>query len=176
MLKNNLKIAQSLRNNIPKASLTIALSLVISFLFRGTTSLFSAMIIPIILLLFMSSFRFFDYLIVSITLILLTLIFITTQAIFMLVYTFLGFFQRILIYGNIKSNTYIKISIYCFVVIASLFLGIFLTEITFSIPLHTFMLKISKNSALIYLLILCVESIIITLSHFLILKNLRNYF
>lgn len=175
MLKNNYVNTQSLRNNIPQASLTIALSLVIALIFRGTTSIFAAMIIPIILLLFMYSFRVIDYLFVSFVLILLTLIFITTQVVFIVIYTILGFSLRLLIKRDKQINIFLKIFIYYFIVIGSLFLGILLTEMVFSIPLHSFMLKISKNSALIYFLILSIESIIITLTHFFVFKKLNKY-
>lgn len=175
MLKNKFMLSQSLRNNLPQASLTIALSLVIAFLFRGTTSLIAAMIIPVILFLFMYSFRLLDYLIISMVLVFLTLVFITTQVVFMLLYTILGFSLRLLIKQKKQINTFIRILIYFFVVTASLFIGIFLTEVIFSIPLHTFMLKVSKNSALVYFLILSVESLIITMAHLLIVKNLRKY-
>lgn len=164
----------SLKNNLPQASMTIAVCLAVAFIFRGTTSLISAMIIPIVLFLFLNSFRLIDYIIISIVLIILSLLLITTQVIFVSLYTILGIALRLLIFNGKPIKIIFSLTIYSLIVILSLFIGIILTETIFLVPLHSFMLQISRHNILIYFMILAIEGIIITFFHYFVIKKLNK--
>ena len=161
---------------LTQASLTIATSFAVAFLFRGTTSLLAAMIIPILLFIFLHKFSLNDTLIVSFALILLTFIFITTQTVFMFIYACLGFALRLLIPKEKQNILFYRLLLYWILVNATLLIGIILTELLFAIPLHTFMLRISGGNALIYTLILSLEGLIVATFHTLLIRKLKRFY
>lgn len=172
------------KNNVPQvlltrkitiAALSIAVSLVTVSMFRNTSSILSAIIIPIVFSVFLSSFAFKEYALIATIIVLTTLLFVTTQIVFMMIYLIQG--KLIILYVFYKkTNEKMWYLIYTIFVSTSLFLGIIITELVFKIPLHTFMMSISNNNLLIYGSIILFEGVIISMLHILVISKLHKRF
>lgn len=169
---NNNTLQRSLTKKITMAAITIAVSLVTVSMFRNTSSILSAIIIPIILALFLTSYTNKEYVFITTTLIFLTLLLITTQTVFMILYVLQGKLLMLLFFKNIMRKLWFFL--YIIMVSFSLLVGILLTEIVFSIPLHMFMMRISNNNSIIYGLIILVEGVIVSTLHFVVTSKLRK--
>lgn len=155
------------------AALTLALSSVSIFLFRGPISILSAFLIPVIIVLFSRGYGMVYHILVSMGLLLISLMFFQTQLIFTAGYALLAVGLRVLLLDrnmNLKLSI-IKTLLYLVFVILTLSAGLWLTEKIFLIPLHTMMLKLSGGKILFYLGILIIESILVTLCHILVLNG-----
>lgn len=152
------------------SAMAIALCSVSLVMFRGSLSLLSAICIPIILTVFLIKYDRVSYLISVGTLLIITLMFFTTQLIFVFLYIQMAVFLRKLVFSEglmAKSGVYIiGFGGYLLITVLVLFVGIRLTEFIFEIPLHKMMLNISNGSLVIYLLILTAEALIISTSHY----------
>lgn len=155
------------------AALTLALSSVSIFLFRGPISILSAFLIPVIIVLFSRGYGMVYHILVSMGLLLISLMFFQTQLIFTAGYALLAVGLRVLLLDrnmNLKLSI-IKTLLYLTFVVLTLSAGLWLTEKIFLIPLHTMMLKLSGGKILFYLGILIIESILVTLCHILVLNG-----
>lgn len=155
------------------AALTLALSSVSIFLFRGPISILSAFLIPVIIVLFSRGYGMFYHILVSMGLLLISLMFFQAQLIFTAGYALLAVGLRVLLLDrnmNLKLSI-IKTLLYLAFVVLTLSAGLWLTEKIFLIPLHTMMLKLSGGKILFYLGILIIESILVTLCHILVLNG-----
>ncbi len=172
-MENN-RVSQSLlTRKITMAALSIAVSLIVVSIFRNTSSILSAIIIPIVLALFLARYTHKEYVLISLTLLFLTLLLITTQTVFMILYILQG---KLLMYLFFNKKTYKKVWFFLYVLMVSIsfFIGILLTEIVFNIPLHMFMMRISNNNLVIYALIILVEGVIVSALHFVVTSKLRK--
>ncbi len=164
-------------NSVTLARASIALALCISFLilFRGTISIISAFFIPAIIAGFSFNMKKLYFTFIYLGLTLVTLLFFTTQIVFVTSYIFLSVAIRMFL---LDENLKVKVSlsnsiIYIILVIIILFLGVWFTEIFLQIPLHIMMLRVSGENYFKYFVILLIESIFIFIFNVLILNSLK---
>lgn len=165
--------SQKYSRMLTMAALTLALSSVIIFLFRGPISILSAFLIPAIIVLFSRGYGTIYYFLISMGLLLISLMFFQTQLIFTAGYAILAVGLKVFL---VDSNMNLKLSIskillYLASVVLILSAGLWLTEKIFLIPLHTMMMRISGGQILMYLGILIIESVLVTLCHILVLNG-----
>ena len=149
----------------------LALSVLSLLLFRGPISIFSTFLIPAIIVLF-SGNKNGGYMLTSIGLFVVTLLFFPTQLIFVSGYVVLGLFLNLLAVSSslqVKFNP-IKFIIYTIITSLVLFAGIRLTELIFLVPLHALMVGISGGSPLAYAGILLLEGLLISIFNFGLLR------
>ena len=169
-----------MRENYDSATMAraaIALALCISslILFRGTISIVSAFFIPAIIAGFSFNVKNLYFSFIYIGLILITLLFFTTQIVFVTAYIFLSIAIRMFLldeYLKVKASLPNSI-IYVILVIIILFLGLWCTEFFLQIPIHTMMLRLSGGNYFKYFGILLIESIFIFIFNILILNSLK---
>jgi len=151
----------------------LALSVLSLLLFRGPISIVSTFLVPAIIVLF-SGNKNRGYVLTSMSLLTVTLLFFPTQTIFVIGYILLGLFLKLLAFDSNLRVKLINLNFILYVIITALvlFLGIRLTELIFLVPLHTMMLRISGNTPLLYVGILIVEGILISIFNFGLLKLL----
>jgi hypothetical protein len=151
----------------------LALSVLSLLLFRGPISIVSTFLVPAIIVLF-SGNKNGGYVLTSMSLLTVTLLFFPTQTIFVIGYILLGLFLKLLAFDSNLRVKLINLNFILYVIITALvlFLGIRLTELIFLVPLHTMMLRISGNTPLLYVGILIVEGILISIFNFGLLKLL----
>lgn len=167
---NNRQLIQT----ITGASFTLALSAVCIMMFRGPISIVSTFLIPPIIVLFSNRYISLYHILTSMGLVLMTMIFFPTQLVFVFTYILLA-----LVLDNITKKggrfpPFNKIIIYISLTITTLFIGIRLTQLIYMIPLHTMMLRISRNNFFFYFAILFVEGLIVSMFNFGILKVFRK--
>lgn len=162
---------QKITQMLTMASFSLAVSTVSILLFRGPISILSALLIPAIIVLFSKGSGMTYYVIVSMGMMILSVMFFQTQVIFMALYVFLAIALRMLVI-NQSWNLVLSISgvlLYLFTVVLALFSGIWLTEKLLLVPIHTMMQMVSDGRVLVYFLILLIESVLVTLCNFLVL-------
>lgn len=155
------------------SAMILALIISIASLFRGTTSILTMILIPCVLALSFVFINVKDRILLSVVCLLLTLILISTQSIFMLLYVILGFILIKITQSN-QPLSLINMLIYIIFVMVTLFVGLILTQMVFMIPLHQIMLSITKNSYALYVFIVFVEALIISSVHLIFVKQIRN--
>jgi len=157
---------------LASAALALALSLLCLMVFRGPASLGSALIVPAILVLFSRNGGNTYYLLVSSGLLLATLLLVQPHLIFAAGYLLLAQAIRFLLISPTGGLSMRPVRLLLYVIAASgvLFLGIWLTEILFQIPLHQMMLRISGQNPWVYLVILLVEGFLVGLANIAIFR------
>ncbi|MCR3956934.1 MAG: hypothetical protein NUK57_11615 [Gudongella sp.] len=153
----------------------LALSVLSLLLFRGPISIVSTFLIPAIIVLF-SGNKNGGYVLTSMGLLTVTLLFFPTQIIFVFGYIILGHFLKLLIIDSNQRVKLITLNFILYVIITTLvlFLGIRLTELIFLVPLHTMMLRISGSNPLLYLGILFFEGLLVSIFNFALLRLLNS--
>ncbi|SHF24902.1 hypothetical protein [Alkalibacter saccharofermentans] len=163
-------------NVLTRSAFALALSVVSLLLFRGSISIVSTFIIPVVIVLFSKRNELLSFTYIAISLLMVTVLFFQTQIIFVIGYLLLSVLLK---HFLMDSAVKVKISFsgilkYLIAVIVILFIGIQLTQIIFLIPLHDMMLRLSNNLPYRYFGILLVEGIIITLVNLLLLKAITS--
>jgi hypothetical protein len=163
-------------NALTRSALALALSVLSLLIFRGTTSIFSAFIIPVVIALFSKRNEVLSFVYIATSLIMMTVLFFQTQIIFIIGYLLLSLVLKcFLMDAAMKVKfSFTGILKYLLAVMAILFMGIWLTQVIFLIPIHDMMLRFSNNHPLRYLGILLVEGIAITLVNLLFLKAMTS--
>lgn len=167
---NNRQLIQT----ITRASFTLALSAVCIMMFRGPISIVSTFLIPPIIVLFSNRYISLYYILTFMGLVLMTMIFFPTQLVFVFTYILLALVLDNITKKGGKYPSFNKIITYISLTIITLFIGIRLTQLIYMIPLHTMMLRISRNNFFFYFAILFVEGLIVSMFNFGILKVLRK--
>jgi hypothetical protein len=159
-------------NVLTRSALALALSVVSLLLFRGTTSIVSAFVIPVVIALFSKRNEVLSFVYIASSLIMMTVLFFQTQIIFIIGYLLLSLVLKHLLMDSAMKVKFSFTGIlkYLLAVMAILFMGIWLTQVIFLIPIHDMMLRFSNNHPLRYLGILLVEGIAITVVNLLFLK------
>ncbi len=167
MIENNNKNIKILT----MSAFALALSVLSLLLFRGPVSIVSTFLIPAIIVLF-SRGELKSYLLVSVGLFIIALMFFPTQIIFVATYMLLSALLNVLFITSdfkVKTNP-LGVLGYILIVSLVLFVGIRLTELVFLVPLHTMMLRISGNNMLFYAGILFLEGIFVSIFNIGILR------
>ena len=152
---------------LARSGLAIVLSVVFIMLFRGPISIISALTIPAGIALFMRPASRAHFILTSFALLIIVVIFVPTQSVFALCYIILATGLKYFIVSNsgkIKLG-FFSVVAYILCASASIYLGIRLTELIFSIPLHQMMLHLSAQHFLRYLLIVLIEGVLICIAN-----------
>lgn len=159
--------------NLTYNAMAISLSVVFLMLFKGTTSILSAIGIPIALAVMLKAYQLRDLLSI-VALLLITITFFTTQLFFVLGYFVMAWMLRALLIdpstASLLKTPLIGFGLYLMTTVATLYAGLRLTEAIFAVPLHQMMLRLSQGHSLIYFSILFAEALIIAVTHFAVLK------
>lgn len=161
------------RNSIlvARSALSMAVSLLSLLIFRGPVSIFSAFLIPAIIVVFAGSFGLPYYILTTGGLLLTTFLFFPTQILFVVGYALLALFLKLIfLKGERLRTNFPRVLVYAATASLAVFIGIYLTELIFMVPLHSMMIRLSGGSPLIYGFIIGAEGGLIAISNLLLLK------
>ena len=156
---------------VARSALSMAMSLMSLLIFRGTVSILSAFLIPAIIVVFAGNFGLPYYILTTGGLLLTTFLLFPTQILFVMGYALLALFLKPLFLKEERLRTnFPRVLIYAATASFVVFIGIYLTELIFLVPLHSMMIRLSGGRPLIYVLIIGAEGGLIALSNILLLK------
>lgn len=161
-----------MRNNnrtIARPALGLAICVICLLIFRGMASLLGAIFIPPVLAVFTyrSSKTILLGVIISLTII--SILFFTTQTIFVIIYILLALNIRAF-FPQMNKRKYF-FPLYIAATMISIYTGIRLTQLMFMVPIHTMMVRLSSGNIFIYMLIITIEGSLAGFSHYIIVKN-----
>ncbi|MEA5018698.1 MAG: hypothetical protein VB009_08330 [Erysipelotrichaceae bacterium] len=160
---------------ITHAAFALLLCLFCLSFFRGPTSIISAFLIPVTIVLFDKYASKYYYLILVSTLLPVTFILFQTQFIFILGYLLLALLLRAFLLNNERKLllSFFRVINYYISVVFVLYISIRFTDILLKTSLHLMMLSLTNNNAILYLIILMVEGFAITVFNIIIFKLLQ---
>lgn len=158
---------------LTRSAIALAMCVVSLLLFRGPSSIVSALVIPAVIVLFSGEEERTSLIYIATGLLMMTGLFFQTQIIFVVGYLVLAIaLKHFFLNAGMKVRiSCLRVLKYLFSVILVLFVGIRVTQSLFLIPLHDMMLRLSNNQPSRYFAILLVEGGIITLMNLIILKT-----
>ncbi|SDB90642.1 hypothetical protein SAMN05421734_102370 [Pelagirhabdus alkalitolerans] len=156
-------------NQLIHASIGLALTIISLVLFRGTTSIVSFILIPVILAYF-SQNKLMKRILMTAFLIVVLLV-AQTQLIFAVTYILLTNLYKPLFSRKI-TKTHFALTIVS--VMFSLIVSLMLTEWLFQVPIHSMMLELSNHIISIYVAIIFLESIFIVGCQLTIIYQLKK--
>lgn len=139
----------------------IAISLALSSLmiFRGSTSLASALFIPLTIAIFTKNHSNRLFIFTGALLVFSTVALFTTQTVFVLGYMLMGYMLK-KAHGKFGFLGYVVATAFL------LYIGIRLTELVFLVPIHQMMNRISGGSIFVYGGIVLFESLFVSFVQF----------
>ena len=161
---------------IAASGMALTLCLLSLMLFRGILSILQALIIPVVIVLLTGRQPWKYTIAAGISLLVLTLAFFPTQAVFMVIYLLMALTLLGLV--SLTKGGFQKRCLLCipYVILNSLllFFGLKMTDFVFQTQLHAMMLRLSGNAALPYAVIIILEAAFISSLHLLVILTVRR--
>ncbi len=156
------------------SSLALALSSASFLVFRGPISLVSALLVPSILVVFLrKSGRAYEV-ITYIALMIMVLLFFQTQVVFAFGYILLALAFKAFVSkpGTQVGRRILQLLLHVVLVALVLFICIILTEAVLGVPLHSMMMRMSRQNPAIYVGILLLEATLVCTVNILLIKSI----
>lgn len=154
------------------SSLALALSAASLIAFRGPISIISAMLVPSFLVLILGRVGRAYQLASCTALIIIAMLFFQAQVIFVFAYILLALAFKAAIGRPVDytGNRIARFPLLIAAVALVLFACLYLTELVLGVPLHSMMLRISRNVPAIYMGILILEAALVCSVNFLLIR------
>ena len=175
-LRNRVRLNGRNTHYLALSGMTLTLCLLSLMLFRGVFSLVQALIIPIVFV-FLTTNQPWKYTgAASISMLILTFVFFSSQIVFMIIYLMMASFLMVLVSmiqrGSRKS--YLLFIPYLIINGTLLFVGLRMTDVVFQTQLHAMMLRLTDNNNFLYVAIMMMESAFISVFHLLIILYFKR--
>jgi len=146
-------------NEVTRAGIILALVMVSYALFKGTSNIFNALLVPLFLYAAISNLSLKGVVALFLSLMFLSAVINMWQIFFSLIYFFLAVLIYLATTRQLKFS--LRILLISFVVFISFLFSIRLTDLVFGTRIEAFMMQLAGDSFFIYAAIIALEGVVV---------------